>query len=65
MNQWSLYDDTCQEVLRRVWSDDRGNAYLDLDGWNYQVDLQAMTHTSLETGTLRSVKVENHRGAAG
>ena len=65
VNQWSLYDDAQQEVLRRAWIDDRSNAYMDLDGWCYEVDLQAMTHIPLTSGTLRSVCVEYHRGAPG
>ena len=65
MNQWSLYDDTSQVILRRIWNDDRGNAYLDLDGWCYEIDLQAMTQTPLGSGTLRGVKVEYHLGTPG
>ena len=65
MNQWSLYDDTSQVILRRIWNDDRGNAYLDLDGWCYEIVLQAMTQTSLGSGTLRGVKVEYHLGTPG
>ena len=64
MDKWTLYDDDSQKVLRRAWGKDH-NAYLELDGWNYEVDLQAMSQMSLQTGAKRQVCLERHRERPG
>ena len=59
---WEPYDTEDQDTLRRVWASGARKVSLTGHGGRYDVDLNTMTQTSVETGTQRKMSV--HSGPA-
>ena len=61
-NNWAPYDTEAQDALRRAWMDSSKRVSLEIEGWQYDLDLVMMTQTSVKTGMQRKMSV--HSGPA-
>ena len=59
---WAPYDTEGQDALRRAWMSSTKKLSLKSDGGQYDIDLNTMTQTSVDTGMQRKMSV--HSGPA-